>query len=441
MREFFQGFVSTYSGFAALGLVLIMMIGIGLLEQTGMLSSLMRATILGAPEAYIIAVIAFVGVNANLASDAGVVVVPAVAGAIFKSLGRNPWIGVIAGYCAANGGFGANMLIAGTDALLAGITESVTKGLGIDAPVHPLMNWYFMFTASVIIIVATVIVTRFFTEKYLGDDKTQIDSSLIEKHKLTEDERKGLRASGIAALVFIGIVLLLTVPKDALFRAADGSILPRSPLLSSVVSILFLFFFTVGMAYGKASGTIKTMKDVPQFMQKGVAGALSFIVIALPASLFIDLLSKSNITVVVGVHAGNFLKEMNIQGFPLLLAFILISITMNIFITSGSAKWLILSPLFIPLFSILGYSPALTQIAYRIGDSCTNIISPVDYYVPVIMGLLETYKTDANREVGIGTVISLCLPYSIAYFIGFVILLFVWFTLRLPLGPGVPSFM
>jgi aminobenzoyl-glutamate transport protein len=441
IQNLFTNFTGIYSGFAPLGLVMIMMLGVGMLEQTGMLSSLIRKTILGAPASMLILIIALVGVNANLASDAGVIIVPAVAGAVFKSLGIHPWIGVISGYVAANGGFSANIFIAGTDALLSGITASVTSGLGIDAPVHPMMNYYFMATSSIIIVGATVLVTKYYTTKKVGQSGITLDHSQLEEHKVTAEELKGLKYAGIAALAYIALILALTIPEGALFRNADGGLLPKSPLLSSIVSILFFFFFTLAMAYGKGSGSISSMDDVPKYMKEGVSNALGFMVIALPASIFISLFSASKISTVIGFWGGELLKSLSFSGYPLLVAFIFICTLMNLFITSGSAKWLIISPVFVPMFSMIGFSPALTQAAYRIADTCTNIISPIDYYVPVIMGLLAMYNTDSERKVGLGTVISLCMPYSIAYMIGLLALLFIWYTLGLPLGPGVPLFM
>ena len=400
----------------------------------------MRVAVLGAPAAAVTAAIAFAGVNANLASDAGIVVVATLGGAMFKALGRNAWLGVITGYAAANGGFGANMFIAGTDALLAGITESVSKG--IDAPVHPLMNWYFMLAASIFIIVATVIVTEKFTSKRLSGDGTTADAADLEEHKLDDKEKKGLKMAGIAALVFIVALVAVIMPQSSIFRAEDGSILPDSPFLDSIIAILFLFFCVVGLTYGKVSGSIESLDDVPDLMREGLSGALGFIVVALPASVFIHLLYSSRITTLIGVYGGKLLQSFNLNGFPLLIVFIIFSALVNIFVTSGSAKWLILAPVFVPMFSMIGWSPALTQIAYRVSDSATNIISPIGYYLPVIMGLLETYKPkDSEHDVGIGTVISLCLPYSIAYFIVLVFVLFIWFIFQIPLGPGVPMFM
>ncbi len=439
----FSDFVSNYTGFAPLGLVMVMMLGIGLLDKSGMLESLMRVTILGAPVTVVTAAIALAGVNANLASDAGIVVVATLGGAIFKAIGRKPWVGVIAGYAAANGGFGANMLIAGTDALLAGITGSVSQG--IEAPIHPLMNWFYMFAASFFIIGATVFVTERFTAKRLNDTfkfkSKNKDDKILNEETVSPLEKKALKRAGIVFLIFIFVILALTLPADAFFRNSNGKILPKSPLMSSIIFLLFLMFFSVGIAYGKVAGSIKNMNDIPKMMSQGVADALGFIVVALPASVFIHLLYASKITTMLAVAGGKFLQNIQFTGFPLMVVFIIITALINIFVTSGSAKWLILAPIFVPMFSQIGWSPALTQIAYRIADSCTNILSPIGYYLPVIIGILETYRSEEDEDVGIGTVLSLSLPYSIAYFVVLVFLLFIWVVFKLPLGPGVEMFL
>lgn len=441
LQNLFMNFTNIYSGFAPLGLVMIMMLGVGMLEQTGMLSSLIRKTILSTPTSLLLFVIAFVGVNANLASDAGVIIVPAVAGAIFNSLGLHPWIGVITGYVAANGGFSANVFIAGTDVLLAGITQSVTSALSIDAPVHPMMNYYFMVASTFVITIGTVLVTKFYTAKRLGVGKLEINIEKLAEHKLSPLEIRGLRYSGVAAILFICAIVAMSLPSDGIFRNAEGGFLPRSPLLSSIVFILFSFFFVLALAYGKGAGSIGSADDVPKFMQKGVASALGFIVIALPASIFIDLFAKSNISTIIGVAGGEALQAIDMTGYPVLIAFVFLATSINLFITSGTAKWLILAPVFVPMFARIGLSPALTQATYRIADTCTNIISPVDYYVPVIMGLLATYNNNHGRKVGLGTVISLCMPYSICFLISLLVLLFIWYIFGWNIGPGTPIFI
>ena len=441
MRTFMADFVKTYVSFTPLGLIVVMTLGIGLIEQTGMISALMRKTVLGAPSYLVTAALALVGINANLASDAGMIFTPAIGGAVFKALGRNPWVGVITGFAAAAGGFTANFFIAGTDALLAGITESAAKGMNIPGPTHPLINWYFMAAATIVVMVVTTWVTEKFTVKVVGDSSEPMDAEAVEEHRVTPAENRGLRYAFLMFVIVLAVFLYLTIPEGAFFRADDGTLVPKSPLLSGVVGILFFLFFFVGIAYGLGAGTIKKFDDVPKHMQKGLAGSLSFLVVVLPAAIFIQLFTASNLTTILAVKGANWLQEMNLGGIPLLIMFILLSSFINLFIFSGSSKWLILAPIFVPMFSIVGFTPALTQVAYRIGDSSTNIIAPLSYYVPVVIGLLEQYRTDKDAKIGIGTVVSLGLPYSIAYLIAFTLLLIVWYSIGLPLGPGTPPLM
>ena len=442
VRAFLANFVKTYVNFAPLGLILTMMLGIGIVEQTGMISALMRKTILGAPHSLVTAVIALVGINANLASDAGIIFTPVIAAAVFKALGRNPWVGIAAGYAAASGGFTANLFVAGTDALLAGITKSAIEGvpnIPADVPVHPLINWYFMIAATFVLTFLTVYVTEKYTVKFLGDSDGVRDEEELKKHAVTSAENRGLFCALLALIAYIAVVVWLTYPEGSLFRnPKDGSLIPSSPLLASVMPLLFFFFFFVGSAYGLGAGVVKKAEDIPKLMQKGLVGSVSFMVVVLPASMFVELFRMSRFDVILSVTGAEWLKAMNLGGVPLLLMFIVLVTFLNLFMMSGSAKWLILAPIFVPMFAQVGFSPALTQVAYRVGDSCTNIITPLSYYLPVVIGLLEQYKKDTDPEVGIGTVISMAMPYTLFYIAGFTTLLVVWYILGLPLGPGTP---
>jgi aminobenzoyl-glutamate transport protein len=299
-----------------------------------------------------------------------------------------------------------------------------------------------MATATILLTVLTVYVTEKFTVKFLGDSEGVLDEEEMKKHAVTPVENRGLLCALLAFILYIGLLVWLTYPEGSLFRnPKDGSLLPSSPLLSSVMPILFFLFFFVGVAYGLGAGTIKKGEDIPKLMSKGIAGSIGFIVVVLPASLFVELFRMSRFDVVLSVNGADWLKTMNLGGIPLLLMFIVIVTLLNFFMMSGSAKWLILAPIFVPMFAQVGFSPALVQIAYRVGDSPTNIITPLSYYLPVVIGLLEQYKKESDPPVGIGTVISMAMPYTIFFFIGFTALLIVWYMLGLPLGPGTPAFL
>jgi aminobenzoyl-glutamate transport protein len=382
-----------------------------------------------------------------LASDAGIIFTPVIAAAVFKALGRNPWVGIAAGYAAASGGFTANLFIAGTDALLAGITESAIKGapnLLASPPVNPVMNWWFMIAATFVLTFLTVYVTEKYTVKQLDDGSGTTDAEELRKHAVTPAENLGLLYAFGALILYIGLIVLLTYPSESLFRAKDGTVVPTaagvaSPLLNSIMPILFFLFFFIGIAYGYGAGVIKKGEDIPKYMSKGLVGSVGFMVVVLPASLFVELFRMSRFDVILSVKGAEMLKALSLDNFPfiVILLFIILVTFLNFFMMSGSAKWLILAPIFVPMFAQIGLSPALTQIAYRIGDSPGNIITPLSYYMPVVIGLLEQYRKESDPEVGVGTVISLGIPFAVFYLIGFVSLLIVWYIAGWELGPGV----
>lgn len=439
MRQFLSDFVKTYINFAPLGLIMVMMLGIGYVQDTGFFNSLMRKTLLGAPAYTITFILALVGVCANIASNAGIVFAASIGAALFASLGRNPILGAVAGYAAGHGGFSANLMIAGTDALLAGITESASKSIGITAPIHPLMNWFFMIAATFVIAASVTFVTEKIMPKFMDTSGDKSDEDL-KNQQLTELENKGLKYALITFIVFVILVLIATVPSTGLLRNEAGKLLPKSPFTKSIVGILFFLFVFVGTAYGIGAGVIKNHRTIPKFMGNGLKGSISFFVVALPAAYFISFFKASNLATIIAVNGAKFLESLNLGGIPLAISFVILTGFLNLFLTSGSSKWLILAPIFVPMFSIMNFSPALTQLAYRIGDSTTNPISPINYFLPMLIAIIQQYKGE-DEDVGMGTVISMTLPYSIVFFISLTLLLVIWMLLGLPLGPGTPLWM
>jgi len=443
LQTIMSDFVNTYIRFFPIGIVVVMMFGIGVAEQSGLIQALMKRLVLGAPKYLVTYIVALVGVCANIASDAGIVFAPAIGASIFYSLGMHPVAGIMTGYAAAYGGFSANLFIAGTDALLAGITQSAVTSFGIDAPVHPLMNWYIMASSTLFIALIVTLVTEKIIIPVLGKfdpEDTKLSTNIDSEYVVTKEESKGLRVAGIAALVFLAVLLLLTVPKNGFFRSADGKILPSSPLVSSILFILFSFFMSVGIAYGKATGSVKSGADVARFLQKSLVGVAGFLVVCLPASMFVTWFGKSNISTIIAIKGAEALQQMNISGIPLVLLFILLCGIVNIFITSGSTKWMLLAPVFVPMLAMVGISPAAAQMGYRISDSAIDMITPLSAYIPVILGMMEKYK-NKGQELGIGTVISLSIPYSLLIYVFWIILFVIWLLIGLPLGPGVSPFM
>ena len=256
-----------------------------------------------------------------------------------------------------------------------------------------------------------------------------------EDKTVSAAEMRGLKFAGIACVIFILILLCLTVPEHSFFRSPEGKILPSSPFMDSLMFLLFAFFTTVGIAYGIGAGVIKSEKDISLIMAKGVNSVASFLVVSLSASLFIKLFNTSNITTIIAVNGAELLKKLHLGGIPLAVLFIILVAIANLFLVSGSAKWMIFAPIFVPMFFEVGFSPALTQMAYRIGDSVTNIISPLSTFIPVVLGIMEQYNPK-KEPIKMGTYISLMLPYSVAIFFTYTIQLIIWMIFKLPLGPG-----
>ena len=462
IQETMQDFVNIYATFTPVGFVIVMILGVSVAEQTGFFSALIRTLVQRTPPYMVTFVIALVGICANVASDAGIIIAPTLGGAIFLALRRHPVAGVCAGYVAAYGAFSANIFPAGTDVVLAGITQSAVSHFAVDAAVHPLMDWYCMMGSTVVLSAVVTLITEKVIVPYLGEYRPGDGSvggtsaaaatsgsaagagsgqgDVLAEFHLDAHEKRGLAWAGGATLAFLVVLLFLTVPEDALLRNAEGRLLPRSPLIRGIIAILFVYFVLVGVVYGLAAKQLTTEKDVPRMMQRGLAGVGSFLVVCLPASLFIHLFQESNLTAVIAVEGAELIQGFEIGMVPTILMFALFCAAMNVFITSGFTKWLILAPIFIPLFYQLDVSPATTQMAYRIGDSTTNIISPVSAYLPFLLGLLEKYREE-GQEVGIGSAMSLMIPYSLTLSVVWIAYLALWLLLGLDPGPGVTLFL
>ncbi|WP_213973779.1 AbgT family transporter [Tepidanaerobacter acetatoxydans] len=427
--------LKNFTGFAPLGLVLSMQMGIGLAEQAGLLSAFMRKTMYGAPLWAISLAVMFVGINGNIASDASIVIIPTLAASIYLSLGKNPLVGLMAGYAAACAGFSANLIIAGTDALLAGITQEAVKIIDPNIQVNPSINWYFMVASTFIFTFVGAWVTEKIIAPRLGEYKGKI--KVTENQDLTPIENLALKNTGKAALVFLAILAVAVLPKNAILRNAETGGLIPSPFLNGIIPILMLFFITIGAAYGKTVGTIKTAGDIPKLMAEAVKTMSGYIVLVFIIGQFVAYFNWTNIGVIIAVKGAEFLQTVGFTGLPLIIGMILLATIVNIFIGSGSAKWSILAPIFVPMLMLLGYSPAMTQVIYRIGDSSTNPITPLFPYFPIALGLAQYYDEDA----GMGTLMSLMLPYALIFLIVWIVQLIVWMVLDLPLGPGAGIYM
>ncbi len=426
--------LTNFTGFAPLGLVLAMMLGIGLAEKVGLLESAIKKSILNAPKPLVTYAVIFIGILGNIASDAAFVLIPPLAAMVFLTVGRHPLAGLAAGFAGVGAGFTANFIIAGTDALLAGISTEAAKAIDENFLVTPVDNWYFMSTSVVVLAIIGGIITERLIEPRLG--KYTGDKANRKLEEVNEIENKGLRNSLLAGLAYIGLISLVLFWPESPLRNEEGGIIP-SPFLSGIIPIVLFFFLTVGTAYGVTVKKITSTKDIPRFMSEAMKDMSAYIVLIFAASQFIAYFNWSNLGTWIAVNGAEVLTSMELTGLPVVIGFTLLTALLNLVIFSGSAQWALEAPIFIPMFMLLDYHPAFIQAAYRIADSSTNIITPLNPYILIVLAFMKDY----DKKAGLGTLIALMLPYSIIFLTVWIIMLIAFALLGIPFGPGVHMYL
>ncbi|MCC4722932.1 AbgT family transporter [Salinicoccus sp. RF5] len=425
--------LDNFTGFAPLGLVLAMMLGIGLAEKVGLLDYAIRKTILKSPPFLLTYTVVFTGILGNLASDAAVVLVPPLGALVFYKVGRHPLAGLAAGFAGAGAGFTANLFIAGTDVLLAGISTEAVAIIDDTITVTPVDNWYFNIVSVFLLTFVGGLLTSKFVEPRLGEYKGEA----VEEEDTEElpNAKKGFITALITGVLYWAIIVVVIMLPDSPLQGEGGTIIP-SPFIDGIVPLILIFFVLIGLAFGLVTGKIKSGKDMTRYMTESISDMAGYIVLVFAIAQFIAYFNWSNLGTWVAVNGAEFLQEVEFTGFGLIMGYIIFTSLMNFLITSGSAKWAIEAPIFIPMFLQLGYDPAFTQVAYRIADSSVNIITPLFPYMVIILAFMQRYDKNAS----IGTYISLMLPYSIAFLVAWIILLAVFYFTGLPYGPGAYTF-
>lgn len=429
--------VKNFTKFPPLGMVLVMMIGLGLAEEAGLLRTLLRKVIVGAPKTLVTFIIVFAGIMGNIAGSATFVVIPPLGGLIFKTLKRHPIAGIAAGFSGVAAGLSANLLITPTDILSAGITEKAAQIINPEILVHPAVNWYFMIASTIVLSLVGVFVTERIVEPRLGAYDAQYagDADYADEEGLmliTADERKGLKNAGIISLLYFILIALLVIPRNGLLREpVTGTIVP-SPFISSMIPILLVWFILAALAYGIGAKSIRNSNDVVKYMTDAMKSFAGFIVLCFFAAQFVEFFAYTNLGLLLAVNGAGFLKSSGFVGIPLAIVFIIFVSLINFLIGSSSAKWALLAPIFVPMFMQVGFSPAYTQAAYRIADSVTNCISPLEPFLPFIIICAQRF----DKRSGLGTVISTMIPYALVYLAAWTLLLVLWSLLNIPLGPG-----
>lgn len=425
--------VSNFSGFAALGIVLVMQMAIGVTESSGLLTTAIRRAVLGVPTWALTATVLFIGINGSIASEASIIFIPPLAAAAFYAAGKHPLAGLIAGYAATNAGFTANVMITATDALLYGVTQEAAQMIDPSYTTTPANNWYFMIASCFVLTIVGTFVNDRIIEPRLGKFT---GSEVDQARDATDLEKKGLRNAGIFSVIFIALILIGLIPSNGILRGDDGSII-NGPFVTGLVPFLLAYFVLVGVIYGFTVGTFKKFEDIPRVMAESLTSLTGYIVLVFVISQFIAIFNYTNLAMVIAVNAATFLDNIGLTGVPLILAILLVTTFVNFFMTSGTAKWYIFAPIFVPMFMMLGLTPEFAQVVYRIADSCTNPITPIYPYLPMVIGMAAKY----DKKFGMGNVISMMIPYSFGFLIIWTIFVIAWMFLNLPLGPGAAVFL
>jgi aminobenzoyl-glutamate transport protein len=440
IRFMFTSFVPNFLGFTAIGVILVAMIGVGVAELSGLVGGLIRKLVAISRPATLVYIIVFVGILSSIAADAGYLVLIPLAATAFLSVGRNPLAGIAAGFGAVSAAFGVNVLIVPADAVITDITNEAAALVDPDAQIDLVSNLYFGIGCTLFLTVVIALITTRIVEPRLGAwDRSLADEEELAREEGVEVDRaleaKGLRHAGLAVLAVLVLIAALTLPPGAPLRNPDsGDIIGDSPFMSSLIVIIALAFLAAGIAYGRAVGTVKGSDDVLGMITKSWASLASLLFLFLLIAQFIAYFDFSNMAQVAAVWLGDILEELDLGDLWLLVGVMVVTILVNFLIPAKIAKWAILAPIFVPLMLRLGVESQTVLAAYRVGDSPTNVLTPLMPYFALMVVFAKRYQRDA----GIGTVIALMIPYTLILTVAWTLFFVAWYVIGIPLGPGWP---
>ena len=427
--------VANFAAFPPLAVILVVMLGVSVAESAGLLSAMLRGSVTRVPDRWLTFALALTGVTGSVASDAAFVVLIPLGGLIFAAAGRSPVLGIVVAFGSVASGYNASLLITPTDALLAALT---TEAAGLVDPgyvVTALDNYYFSAASAVVLAGLITLVTEFVLARSIGgaDGDGAEAREELGSLVLTATERRGLRNTGLALVAAVALLAAVLVPPASPLRGPTGGVLD-SPLVTGVAYVLGILFLVLGAVYGRTVGTLTRARDIPEAMAKGVRDMAPVVVLFFAASQFLAYFGWTGIGEVAAIRGAEVLDSAGVHPVLLFLGMIAFSTVLNLLITSGSAQWTLIAPVFVPMFMFLDVPPETTQAVYRISDSASNVVSPMSPYFVMVLGLLQRYRRDA----GIGTLIALTLPVCLTVLAGWTLLFLGWWALDLPLGPGVP---
>ena len=432
MASFLSNMVTTFTSFAPLGIVLVAMLGVGVAEHSGFINAGLKSILNITPKKLLTPMLILVAIVSHTATDAGYVLVIPLGGIIFYTAGRHPLAGIAAAFAGVSGGFSANFIPSGIDPLIQGFTQSAAQIVDPAIQLNPLNNWYFTSISSILIVLIGWYVTDKIVEPRLKNVEVELEEGEeITMGDLTKLEKKAFYIStGVMLLSLLGLYFW-AAPADSALRDAEGEIASfTAPLMQSIVPLIFIIFLIPGVVYGLVAKTFASTKEIIESMTKSMQGMGYYIVMAFFCALFIDAFAQSNLGALLALKGASFLQSLNLPMQITIVGVVIITAFINIFIGSASAKWALIAPVIVPMLMQLNVSPDLSQAAYRVGDSVSNIITPLMPYFPLVVVYCQRYV----KSTGIGTLVSMMIPFSIFFFILWTVFLLIYWALGIPLG-------
>lgn len=455
IRKLWVDMPKTFTGFHPLGYVLVVMLGAGVAEKSGLFGAAMRAGVANAPKYLLTPIVALVAMMGNLAADAAYVVLIPLAGVIYAAAGRHPVAGIAAAFAGVSGGFSANLFPGQLDALLFGITQSAANTVFPEWQANIAGNWYFIVGMTFVFLPVIWYVTDRIVEPRLGlyrpdgdqviaagGARTTTDTGGVAESEisgsLSSDQRRGLRHAGLATLAVVALWMLMTIgPDTPLIDETASPEAQLTPFYQSLVAGFMLLFLLAGWAYGRATGVINNHRDLVRMMSESMGDMAYFLVLAFAISHFVAMFGWSNLGLITAVHGADGLQALALPAPLLLILVVLFTAALNLFIGSASAKWALLAPVLVPMLMLLGVSAEMTNAAYRVGDGATNIITPLMVYFPLILVFCQRWV----KDFGIGSLAATMIPYSIGLLLVGMALVGIWVAAEIPLGPAAPVFI
>ena len=435
---FLATMVNVFVTFAPLGIVLVAMLGVGVAEHSGFINVGLKKMLSFTPQALLTPMLILVAIVSHTAADAGYVLVIPLGGVIFYAAGRHPLAGIAAAFAGVSGGFSANFVPSGIDPLLMSFTQEAAQIVNTEMQINPLNNWFFTSISSILIVGVGWYITDKIVEPRLNGVKVDADEEDLPKmEKVTPKENRAFKWGSVAMLAGVVALVLWAIPEGSSLRdpnhddpAVSSLVSFGAPLMQAIVPLIFLMFVIPGVVHGFLSGTFKSSKDMVDSMTKAMNSMAYYIVMAFFCALFIDAFAKSNIGLLIALKGANFLQALELPGQVTIIGIVVLTAFVNLLVGSASAKWALIAPIFVPMLMQLGISPDLTQAAYRVGDSVSNIVTPLLPYFPLVVVFCQRYV----KNTGIGTLVSMMIPYAIIFMIAWSIFLLIYWWIGIPLG-------